>query len=135
MHLSQTGPAGRLARTHSQKRPLSFREICEEAFGVLNIHPWDFWNYTFEDYLLKRNGFYNNRDIQLRAEFQNFRLVAYFCVYPHLTKGAKNKPYTDIIPDIYEKSTKTEDFKQWFEEMRKKAKKRVQKLKNIGKRA
>lgn len=129
--------AGRPARTHSTKRPLSFKEICEEAFGVLNLHPWDFWEYTFEDYLLKRNGHFNNRDTQLRAEFQNFRLVAYFCVYPHLTKAGRNKPYTEIIPDIYERSaqSQTEDFKQWFEEKRKQAKKRMQKLKTLGKRA
>lgn len=127
--------AGRPTRTHRSQRPLSFREICEEAFGVLGLHPWEFWEYTFEDYILKRKGFFDNRDIKLRADFQHFRLVAYFCVYPHLTKAGKNKPYTDIIPDIYEKSTSQEDFKKWFEEMRKKAKQRTQKLKTIGKRA
>jgi hypothetical protein len=58
-------------------------------------------------------------------------------VYPHLTKAARNKPYTDIIPDIYEKSAvgSMEDMKELLEEKRKKARKRVQKLKSIGKRA
>lgn len=129
--------AGRLAKTHT-RRPLSFKEICEEAFGVLNLHPWDFWEYTFEDYLLKRNGFFNNWDIQLRADFQHFRLVAYFCVYPHLTKAAQKKPYTDIIPDIYEKNIKKEDFQKWFDEKRKEVKKwkdqlSKSKLKVVGK--
>lgn len=71
----------------------------------------------------------------LRADYQHFRLVAYFSVFPHLTKAGKQKPYTDIIPDIYEKNTKKEDFEKWFEEKRKQAKERTKKLKNIGKRA
>lgn len=123
-------PAGRLAPTHSKSRPLSFKEICEEAFGVLGLHPWEFWEYTFEDYMLKRKGFFDHRDIKLRADFQHFRLVAYFCVYPHLTKAGKNKPYTEIIPDIYEKSTKQEDFKKWFEERRQEARAWKDKLKH-----
>lgn len=119
--------AGRLAKTHRAK-PLSFKEICEEAFGVLNLHPWEFWEYTFEDYLLKRNGFYDYRRIDLKNNLQHFRYVAYWCVYPHLKKTAQNKPWTDIIPDIYDKSTKPEDTKEWFEERRKDAKKWKDKL-------
>src|SRR5688500_10303496 len=96
--------AGRPARTHSKSRPLSFKEICQEAFGVIGLHPWDFWEYTFEEYMIKRKGFFDNRDITLQAEYQHFRLVAYFCVYPHLTKAGRQRPYTEVIPDIYEKS-------------------------------
>lgn len=127
--------AGRPTRTHRNPRPLSFQQICEEAFGVIGLHPWEFWEYTVEDYMIKRKGYFDNRDITLRAEFQHYRLVAYFCVYPHLTKAGRQKPYTDIIPDIYEKSTTKEDFAIWFEDKRQKAKKRMEKLKNIGKRA
>lgn len=80
--------------------------------------------------MLKRKGFFDHRDIQLRADFQHFRLVAYFCVFPHLTKAGQRKPYTEIIPDIYEKSTRKEDFQQWFEERRKSAKEWKERLKN-----
>lgn len=130
--------AGRLARTHSNPRPLSFQEICQEAFGVIGLHPWEFWEYNIDEYLLRRKGFYDYQRVDLQNQLQHFRYMAYWCVFPHLKKTAQNKPWTEIIPDIYEKSTKPDDFNQWFEEQRKKAKQRnkktIEKLK-IGKRA
>lgn len=108
---------------------------------MLNIHPWDFWEYTYEDYILKRDGYYRGQEIELKAklrtEFTHFRFLAYYTVYPHLKKGAQQKPWTEIVPDIYsEKEIQDpEAFQKMFEEKRKAAKKRLQKLKNIGKRA
>lgn len=114
--------AGRLTATHSQIKPLSFLEIRQEAYGVLGMHPWEFRKYTLECYLIKRDGFYNNRRIQLQTEFQHVRLLCYFSVWPHLTKAAQKKPYTEIIPDLYEKATKKEDYQKWFDDRRKQAK-------------
>jgi predicted nucleotide-binding protein (sugar kinase/HSP70/actin superfamily) len=62
-----------LAKTH---RSLTFDEICEEAFGEIGLHPWEFYEYSLIDYLCKRKGYNRKR----KDDYQQ-RLIASMLPY------------------------------------------------------
>jgi hypothetical protein len=101
--------------------------MCREAFGVLGLHPWEFDEYTLQEYIQRRDGYYAHRRDTMHAEFQHFRVVAYWSVYPDLTKAAQSKPMDKIIPDIYEPGPPPKGA-NWLADMRAKAKARTQNL-------
>jgi hypothetical protein len=91
------------------------------------MHPWEFDEYTFSEYLQKREGYYKHRRDNLQAEYQHFRIVAFWAVFPHLTKAGQRQGIK-IIPDIYEPVPTQKDREEWFAEMRIKAKERARLL-------
>jgi len=70
----------------------------EEALGDLGLHPWELWEYSFEEYRLKRKGKRDARYRELREDWQNLRYHAYFTIAPHL-KGRHK--IDKVVPDIY----------------------------------
>lgn len=92
------------------------------------MHPWEFDEYSFNEYLQRRDGFYVHRRDNLQAEYQHFRIVAYWALYPHLKQSAQRKSMDSIIPDIYEPPPPVKG-PEWVAEMRLKAKERMKLLK------
>jgi hypothetical protein len=91
------------------------------------MHPWEFDEYTFAEFLQKREGYYKHRRDNLQADFQHFRIVAFWAVFPHLTKAGQRQGIK-IIPDIYAPAEPEKDLKVWYEAMRIKAKERAKSL-------
>lgn len=75
---------GRVTETHSDN-PLTWDVLLAEAFGELKLHPWEFYNYSYEEYFLKRKGNLANELI----EWQRCRLIAFYSSAPHMKKGFK----------------------------------------------
>ena len=85
-----------------------------EAFGELELHPWEFDRYSFSDYVAKRRGKSSN-DLN---KWHRTRMLSYFVAAPHMKKGVK---ITDLFPlpgDIKEKTLKDmtgSELKDWYE--------------------
>jgi hypothetical protein len=73
----------------------------KEAFGS-GLQPWEFYEYTLDEYLLRREGIYEKRKSELRELYTHVQMLAYYSVSPYLSKGDKRKPIGQIIPNIYE---------------------------------
>lgn len=101
---------GRQKRTHSPK--FTWEDLLSEAYGEMNLHPWDFDQYSLKDYILKRKGF-NNSELN---EWHRTRLMCYYAASGNLKKGTK---LTDILPLPGDKKTlkdlKGDELKDWFE--------------------
>jgi hypothetical protein len=80
---------GRLARTHSR---LSFDELCEEAFGEIGLHPWEFYEYQLYEYVLKRKGYVKGQKINL----QNMLMAS---MAPHMKKEDRAKVVNQVFKD------------------------------------
>jgi hypothetical protein len=103
-----------LAKTHS----LSFRDLVREALGS-GLQPWEFHEYTLEEYSLRREGLNNERKRELREDFQHTRILAYHMILPYLDKSAKKKSIDQIIPDIYDENrAKVISLKDQYERMK-----------------
>lgn len=108
---------GRATRTHS--KPLTFDELCEEAFGVLNIHPWELWVYTYEDYCLKRKGFYN-WDLSIRKGLHDdARMISYYAILADLKKSDQRKPIDKIVPSKFENQEPEKSSGEWLKDRKK----------------
>lgn len=66
------------------------------------LQPWEFYEYTLDEYLLRRDGLHEKRKTELRELYSHTQMLAYYTVSPYLQKRDKNKPISDIIPNIYE---------------------------------
>lgn len=86
---------GRLARTHSQNRSLTFDELCEEALGS-GLHPWEFYEYDLTEYAQRRKG--RAKDQQQRYQEQ---LTA--AMVPHMKKEDRKKIINDAFRDASKK--------------------------------
>jgi hypothetical protein len=49
------------------------------AFGRLKLKPWEFYNYTFEEFLITVKGFWH----QETEEWKRARLIAWAAVAPY----------------------------------------------------
>lgn len=90
---------GRLTPTH---RAITWDEFMAEALGGLNLHPWELWEYTLQEYIWKRRGTNDVRRKELREDWILLRHHAFFTLSPYLKKGATME---NIIPDIFEPVT------------------------------
>lgn len=107
-----------MAPTHSQ---LTFDELCEEAFGDVGLHPWEFYQYDLCDYLIKRTGMVKAQKRNLRLQFQHVQIAAYYTILPYLDKKDRHKKIDELIPNIYDdKPTKIVNLKEYYEELQKK---------------
>ena len=83
-----------------------------EAYGEMNLHPWELDEYTLQQYILKRKGI-SNKEL---GEWHRARFIAYYCAGPHLKKGTK---ITDILPLPGDKKRlkdlSGDELKEWFE--------------------
>lgn len=104
-----------MAKTHSL---LSFNDLCKEAFGS-GLQPWEFYEYTLDEYILRREGLHDKRKSELRELYVHAQMLAYYSVSPYLSKSDKKKPINDIIPNIYEepkaKPSKREEYNKLIE--------------------
>lgn len=66
------------------------------------LQPWEFYDYTLNEFILRREGLHEKRKRELREEYQHTRILAYHVIAPYLDKSAKRKPINEIIPDIYD---------------------------------
>lgn len=107
-----------MAKTHSS---LTFDELCEEAFGDIGLHPWEFYEYDLYDYLLKRAGMVKAQRRNLKLQFQHVQIAAYYTILPYLEKKDRRKKIDELIPNIYDdKATPVVNLKEHYEELQKK---------------
>jgi hypothetical protein len=64
----------------------------------MGLHPWELWEYTWEEFRAKRKG---QRSREQRI-YQQTRQLAYCILLPYLDKKARKKPLDEIVPDMYE---------------------------------
>jgi hypothetical protein len=76
-----------LAKTHSL---LTFDELCEEALGEMDMHPWEFYEYSLIEYLQKRKGASRRRKYEYRQ-----MLVA--SMLPYMKKEERIKIVTEAF--------------------------------------
>lgn len=121
--------------THSKGKPLTFDDLCAEAFGAMGLHPWELWEYTMGEFLLKRKGHYDARRQQWQQEYLHIRLQTYYgIVYdPNLTLSVRRKKMDALVPDIYEPLPTEKDLEKEYEDKRAHAKRVTEKLKQRGK--
>jgi hypothetical protein len=95
---------GRLAQTH---RPLTFDELCEEAFGS-GLQPWEFYEYDLKEYLLRRKGLskYNNE------RYQELIIAA---TVPYMDK----KDRARIVGNAFRGDGKGESLKEQYDRIQK----------------
>lgn len=86
-----------MAKTHR----LTFDDLCKEAFGS-GLQPWEFYEYTIDEYLLRREGLKEKRKSELRELYTHVQMQAYYAIAPYLSPSDKRKPISEIIPNIYE---------------------------------
>jgi hypothetical protein len=63
---------------------LTFDDLCEEAFGEIGLHPWEFYDYSLIEYLQKRKG-YNARR---KDEYQRMLIAS---MVPYMKKEDRAK--------------------------------------------
>lgn len=66
------------------------------------MHPWEFGEYTFSEYMLRRKGLHELRKKELREQYQHIRILAYHVISPYLSKADKRKSIDQIVPDLYD---------------------------------
>ena len=99
--------------THSPKK-FTWEDLLSEAYGEMGLHPWEFDQYSMQEYILKRKGLATKE----LGEWHRARFIAYYAASANLKKGTK---LTDILPLPGEKKAKTlkdlkgEELKEWFE--------------------
>lgn len=76
-------------------------ELKEEAFGF-GLHPWEFYEYTLEEFMLRRSGVIKARRMELQQDFQHIRILASYMITPYLNKKDKDKTLDQLVPDIYD---------------------------------
>lgn len=70
-----------MAKTHSR---LSFDELCEEAFGEVGLHPWEFYEYSLYEYMQKRKGLHKKR----KDDYQQMLIAS---MLPYMDKRERVK--------------------------------------------
>jgi hypothetical protein len=100
-----------LARTHSR---LSFDELCEEAFGEIGLHPWEFYEYQLYEYVLKRKGYVKGQVREQNLNLQNMLLAS---MAPHMKKEDRAKVVRQVFKDD---NNKGGSLKERYEAMMKK---------------
>lgn len=99
--------------THSHKK-FTWEDLLSEAYGEFGLHPWDFDQYTMQEYILKRKGLATKE----LGEWHRARFIAYYAASGNLKKGTK---LTDILPLPGErkekklKDMKGDELKDWYE--------------------
>jgi len=84
---------------------LTFDELCEEAFGELGLHPWEFYDYSLIEYLQKRKGYSRRR----KDDFQRMLLAS---IVPYMEKNDRRK----IVNEAFQKEgTKTVSLRERYE--------------------
>lgn len=58
----------------------------------MGLHPWEFYEYELNDFMLKRKGFFRGK----RVEFQNSLIAS---LVPHMKKEDRNKIVTQAFKD------------------------------------
>lgn len=88
--------------------------------GGVGLHPWELWEYTLEDYLARRRGYYKEQDRVLKAHYQHTRLQSYYAVVynPDIPLNIRKKSIDKLIPDAYAPVPKEEDRAAWYEKQR-----------------
>lgn len=95
-----------MAKTHSR---LSFDELCEEAFGELGLHPWEFYEYSLYEFVLKRKGHIKRR----KNDYQNLLVAS---MIPHMKKEDRAR----IIKQVFkEDNGKVLSLKEEYERIQK----------------
>lgn len=82
---------GRLAKTHSQGKSLSFDELCEEALGS-GLHPWEFYEYDLIEYMQRRRG----RVKEQKYQYQQSLISS---MVPYMDKKDRVKVVNDAFRD------------------------------------
>jgi len=80
---------GRLAKTHSS---LTFEQLCEEAFGEIGLHPWEFYDYSLTEYMQKRKGYSRRR----KDDFQRLLISS---MIPYMDKNDRRR----IVNEAFQK--------------------------------
>lgn len=95
------------------------------------MHPWEFWEYSFDEFLQKRRGYYANERRRLRDEWRHFQFLSFYTLAAQgvIPKAKMNRPLDDIIPDIYAPQPDKQSIKELYESKRQAAKKRTENLK------
>ena len=87
----------------------------------MDLHPWEFYEYTLAEYVLKRNGKIKARKMELRQNFQSTQILAYYTILPWLDKKDGRKKIDELIPNIYDdQPTKVVNLKEHYERLQKK---------------
>lgn len=111
-----------MQRTHDPK-PLTWNDYKRTAFGVMGLHPWEFYEYTVEEFILKLQG----HVIKNTDQWKQTRLILF-----GLAKmgGSKVKKPEDLLRLPGEEGGGTsfrnkspEERKKWIEQVRKAFKK------------
>jgi hypothetical protein len=76
-----------LAKTH---RSLTFDELCEEAFGEIGLHPWEFYEYSLIEYLQKRKG-------ASRKRKDDYRQMLVASMLPYMKKEERARIVTNAF--------------------------------------
>jgi hypothetical protein len=83
--------------------------------------PWDFDQYTFEEFMLKRKGFYDHFEAGKKIDYQHFRIMTWYMLLPHIKPADAKKGIDKILPNIYDKEVKKVDKKEWLKSMQERA--------------
>lgn len=75
-------PPGRAAPTHSE---YGWNDLVAEALGEYGMHPWEFYRYTFREFLAKRKG-YTEKELR---EWHRVRVLSFFAASGNLKSGTK----------------------------------------------
>ena len=71
-----------MAKTHEESKPLTWQDLKETAFGRIRLRPWEFYNYTFEEFLITMKGFF----IEDTEQWKRARLSAWAAIAPHVKR-------------------------------------------------
>ncbi len=95
------------ARTHSEN--YTWDDLKAEAFGEMDMLPWNFYRMTFEEFHLKRKGLFN-----LRVErLHEVRLICFFAASGNLKKGTRIEQLFPLPGDKnYNKKITAERYKE-----------------------
>ncbi len=65
------------------------------------MHPWEFYEYSYQEFAWKLAGFYQHRDELLKAQHNSDRWIAYF-IAPN-DKNTAKLPIDKRIPSMYDR--------------------------------
>lgn len=99
--------------------------------GAIGMHPWELWEYSFQEYLWRREGYYKEQKRILRQHWEHARLQSYYSIVydANLSQTVRKKKLDKLIPDVYDETAIVEKDADWYQKQREHARKVTANLK------
>lgn len=113
-------------------------DILQIGYGGMGLHPWEFSEYTYAQFVYKYRGYESARRETIIAIDDSIRWAAYCQIMPTLDKKYKSIKIEQLVPSRYEnakakpKSTETPEQRAARHYARSQELDRLKKKKNAG---